>query len=204
MEDIQIQDPYTDRPKYYQYQPGDCQLLVDLLHEYSDKLVRVSREIELKNQDISFKAKAIEFFTLSIGSLLFITSFLLILITYGLLGVLVASKYQTLLSGNIRISDLINILIVFVASVISSLAVIQINELNIKPTPKNIERCIHLLNREARVFADKLEKVMQVTIEIQDKIEMNLARKLELDLRVEDARSAIDYYHSIEKYRPSE
>jgi hypothetical protein len=33
MSDIQIQDSYTNRPKFYKYESKDRQLLVDLLHE---------------------------------------------------------------------------------------------------------------------------------------------------------------------------
>jgi hypothetical protein len=40
---------------------------------------------------------------------------------------------------------------------------------------------VPVVNRDARTIADKLEKTMQVTSEIQDRIEMNLGRKLELD-----------------------
>lgn len=54
-----------------------------------------------------------------------------------------------------------------------------------------------VVNKDARTIADKLEKTMQVTIEIQDRIEMNLGRKLELDLRIADAESALVYLQSL-------
>ena len=52
---------------------------------------------------------------------------------------------------------------------------------------------VPVVNKDAITIADKLEKTMRVTIEIQDRIEMNLGRKLELDLRIADAESALVY-----------
>ena len=56
---------------------------------------------------------------------------------------------------------------------------------------------VPIVNKDARTIADKLEKTMQVTIEIQDRIEMNLGRKLELDLRIADAESALVYLQNL-------
>lgn len=58
---------------------------------------------------------------------------------------------------------------------------------------------VPVVNKDARTIADKLEKTMQVTIEIQDRIEMNLGRKLELDLRIADAESALVYLQSLSR-----
>lgn len=46
MSDIQTQDPDTTRPKFYKYESEDRQLLVDLLHESSDKLVSIACELD--------------------------------------------------------------------------------------------------------------------------------------------------------------
>ena len=56
---------------------------------------------------------------------------------------------------------------------------------------------VPVVNKDARTIADKLEKTMQVTIKIQDRIEMNLGRKLELDLRIADTESALVYLQSL-------
>lgn len=50
MSDIQIQDSYTNRPKFYKYESEDRQLLVDLLHESSDKLISIACELDTKHQ----------------------------------------------------------------------------------------------------------------------------------------------------------
>ena len=70
-------------------------------------------------------------------------------------------------------------------------------EANKNRMPTKIVRMINLLEEDTRTIADKLEKVMRVTIEVQDQIEINLARKLELDLRIGDAQSALEYYYSV-------
>jgi hypothetical protein len=54
-----------------------------------------------------------------------------------------------------------------------------------------------LLERDARMIATRLESAMRLTVEIADQVETNLARKLELDLRIDDASSALEYYYSI-------
>jgi hypothetical protein len=56
---------------------------------------------------------------------------------------------------------------------------------------------VPVVNKDARTIADKLEKTMRVTIEIQDRIEMNLGRKLELDLRIANTESALVYLQSL-------
>jgi hypothetical protein len=65
--------------------------------------------------------------------------------------------------------------------------------MNTNKMPRQTARMINLLYDDAGSIADKLEKVMRVTIEIQDQLEINLARKLELDLRIADAQSALEY-----------
>jgi hypothetical protein len=54
-------------------------------------------------------------------------------------------------------------------------------------------------SKNARAIADRLEKVMRVTIEIQEQLETNIARKLELDCRIADASAALELYYSIFK-----
>jgi hypothetical protein len=69
--------------------------------------------------------------------------------------------------------------------------------MNTNKMPRQTARMINLLYDDAGSIADKLEKVMRVTIEIQDQLEINLARKLELDLRIADAQSALEYCYSV-------
>jgi hypothetical protein len=115
-----------------------------------------------------------------------------------LLGVVIFSRYQLLLSGKVELYDLGSVFFLSILTIGTTLSLLQLSKSNTRRTlPKKIVRSIYLLNRDARLIADKLEKVMRVTIEIQDKIEINLARKLELDLRIADAQSALEYYYSI-------
>ena len=45
MSNIQVKDPYMGKPTFYKYESGDRQILVDLLHEYSEKLILVSDKL---------------------------------------------------------------------------------------------------------------------------------------------------------------
>jgi hypothetical protein len=47
------------------------------------------------------------------------------------------------------------------------------------------------------MIANRLESAMRLTVEVADQVEANLARKLELDLRIDDASSALEYYYSV-------
>jgi hypothetical protein len=56
-----------------------------------------------------------------------------------------------------------------------------------------------LLERNARMMAGRLESVIRLTVVITDQVETNLARKLELDSRVDEASYALEYYYSVVK-----
>jgi hypothetical protein len=197
MSDIQVQDPYTTRPKFYKYESEDRQLLVDLLHEYSEKLMSVASKLEIKNQQSSNRSK---FAIFSIEILFGVFSAIgFFSVTFGFIffGVFVYSRAQSLFSGNLDSTDLLISLPLLLVSLGIFLVSGKAAAADIENIPGRIDRNIYLLSRDARLIADKLEKVMRVTIEIQDKIEVNLARKLELDLRIVDAQSALEYYYSI-------
>jgi predicted GTPase len=61
----------------------------------------------------------------------------------------------------------------------------------------NIVICGAAGTGKSRMIANRLESAMRLTVEIADRVETNLARKLELDLRIDDASSALDYYYSV-------
>ncbi len=53
------------------------------------------------------------------------------------------------------------------------------------------------LKNEARRISARLEKVVRLGYQIQENLAPNLVRKLELDLRLADAESALEYYKKI-------
>jgi hypothetical protein len=186
MVNIQVNDPYTGEPISYEVNSDDRQVLVNLLHEYADKLQDISEQLAKLN-----KINKLYFiFTIVISlfgtSLIMYDSFLkrwFARVTEGEIPLyLLDATYKITIyfSGVVLIAMILYIFIgrYFFANKITILD-------------------IHTHQRTARVIDGKLEKVMQVTIEIQDRIETNLARKLELDLRIADAQSALEYYYSI-------
>lgn len=197
MSDIQIQDPYTSKPKFYKYESDDRQILVNLLHEYSDKLMLISQELEIKEQQAEDRSKFNEFMEIIFKISMYIAGSSLVIICLFTIVLFFASKYQMFISGNFNLAVITTMFLLFTIAILTSLFLLQLSRTNARILPKKIVRNIYLLKRDARIIADKLEKVMHVTIEIQDRIEINLARKLELDLRIADAESALEYYYSI-------
>jgi hypothetical protein len=181
MPDIQISDPYTNEPTFYKYDSNDRKILVDLLQEYSTKLITIC--------DNLFAAKNIQ---KSYFYFILLSSFLIVFY-------IVKTRIDEIYYGlQIDRLWLINFFLSTSTTLIIFALTIKISSLSpfFKPYARSITQK-RLLERDASIIAGKLEKVIQVTIEIQDQIETNLSRKLELDLRVADAQSALDYYYSV-------
>lgn len=197
MVNIQVDDPYTSKPTFYKLDSEDRQLLVDLLHEYSDKLILISQELEIKEQQAEYRSKLSEFLETIFKISMYITGFFLVIMCLLTLVLFFASKYQIFISGNFDLAAITTIFSLFTIAILTSLFLLQLSRTNVQTLPKKIVRTIYLLKRDARIIADRLEKVMRIIIEIQDRIEINIARKLELELRITDAQSALEYYYSI-------
>jgi hypothetical protein len=200
MPDIQINDPYTNKPTFYKYDSNDRQLLVDLLHEYSDKLIQSAKDLELTERRVNKQARINNLLTTILDVSSYGIAISLGLISLLLLIVNLISAYQSnslIKFGSTYIAGL-TASFIFMLSAVILIAVSKINKsVKTNEIPRQTLRTINLLHEDARSNADKLEKVMRVTIEIQDQLEINLARKLELDLRISDAQSALEYYYSV-------
>jgi hypothetical protein len=186
MVNIQVDDPYTGKPTSYKIDSDDRQVLVNLLHEYADKLQEISEQLAKLNK---------------INKL-----YVLFVMTVSLFGMslILYDSFLKLWLSPIRESDTplyfldaaYKIAIYFSGILlIAMIFYIFFSRYFYGKKTTIVDRDIR--QRTARAIAGKLEKVMQVTIEIEDRIETNLARKLELDLRIADAKSALEYYYSI-------
>jgi hypothetical protein len=181
MPDIQINDPYTNKPTFYKYDSNDRQLLVDLLNEYSSKLIESAHELESTRKIESKRSNIKNLLVLSILSVTF---------------VLLIQIFPLILSIKVESQFLWSHIILLTVSLACFVSIVGLVKNAIKTSEQTI-KYIDLLKEDAESIADKLEKVMRVTIEIQDQLEINLARKLELDLRIADAQSALKYYYSV-------
>lgn len=187
--------------KFHKYDSDDRQLLVGLLHEYSDKLIETSREVARTRAKIS----AIET-TIVLPAFILSWSF-----SYLLFRVIISyvktdrelnsfstNLYFALSNESILLSTLLCSTFILLPGVLFFLN--KSNMLNFfyftsHDRLRKIEN--DLLERDARMIANRLESAMRLTVEVADRAETNLARKLELDLRIDDASSALEYYYSV-------
>ncbi len=73
-------------------------------------------------------------------------------------------------------------LILFFVTIIGSVSIYDIN------------KKLQLLKRDAKTLSIKLEKVIRVASQIQEHVLNNVVSRIELDLRLTDAESALECY----------
>jgi hypothetical protein len=192
-----------DNPKVvHKYDSDDRQVLVDLLHEYSEKLVTMSRRIIL-NGDQSKRKSEFNLFAI-------FTLVLSVCISYLLWNFFQAFEESVTTSRNmvflmlhwnfLSSQSFINILCT--AALLFALMYWRLSiYMGYGPKARQDyyfdEMELNLQEKDAQMIAGKLESVMRLTVEVTNQVETNLARKLELDLRLADASYALEYYHSI-------
>jgi hypothetical protein len=189
--------------EFHEYDSDDRQLLVGLLHEYSEKLIEASREVIRKRGRTSSE-------DIIILSLALILSFSFSYLFWIVLKIyLIADKFSDSFLKRLYItvlesSDYIASAILLCSTgIVFPLLLAFIRKSNLFTSfyftryerLRRIEN--DLLERDARMIANRLESAMRLTVEVADRVETNLARKLELDLRIDDASSALDYYYSV-------
>ncbi len=189
--------------KFHQYDSGDRQLLVGLLHEYSDKLVESSRTVA-RIRGSQKREEQDKWLPLLFFSAFFSYGFSR-LILYVLETYLKANKDSSRFFGGLYLDLMLNWFQVLFSSTFVLFCLVLLFVLksrffdffyfNDHHRLRKIEN--DLLERDARMIANRLESAMRLTVEIADRVETNLARKLELELRIDDASSALEYYYSV-------
>ena len=61
-----------------------------------------------------------------------------------------------------------------------------------------INQRLKLLRRDAKTFSIRLEKVVRLASQIEEHNVTNLVSRIELDLRIADAESALQHYESLQ------
>jgi hypothetical protein len=182
--------------QFHEYDSDDRQLLVGLLHEYSDKLIEASREVARKRGENN-AGGIIIFLPACFFSLAFSYLFWQVFVNYAFTNLYITISHKsedlliTILSGAIILFPILQGLLVK-----TSLSDLFPN-FYFGNHYRSIKIEKDLLERDARMIANRLESAMRLTVEVADRVETNLARKLELDLRIDDASSALDYYYSV-------
>jgi uncharacterized protein YjbI with pentapeptide repeats len=176
---------YDIHRKSYKYGAEDWQLLVNILHDYSEKLVDLSHQLSKEKNSYKLRVSTTLFMRLVLISL--ILSVLII----GLV-----STYETVFFYY----SLSRILITFLGLIFLIAGIIKIlydftnksNYLNL--TFKQLEK-------DNRVLASRLESALRLTISVADQVEISLAKKLEMDLYIDEASSALEYYYLISDFK---
>jgi len=140
----------------------DRALLVSLLSEYGDRLLKLCERID----NIKDKYILGEYFAPILGGCL---SIITLFIPFP----------------NLTINLAIIMIISFVFFLYGT--VIALKD----------RRKLKFLKKEARMIVVRLEKVIRVASPIQENLSPRLITKLELDLRLADAESALEYYYEI-------
>jgi hypothetical protein len=178
------QDPSQ---KFHQYDSDDRQLLVGLLHEYSDKLVKASREIARNRTNTKEANKSLYLLLGASGSFSYLF-WQLFLARNNFNG---DTSLYFVVSNNLFLVILATSVLIFLFLSLFFPKSLMYSFLSFGEGEN------YLLEKDARMIANRLESAMKLTVEIADRVETNLARKLELDLRIDDASSALEYYYSV-------
>jgi hypothetical protein len=178
------QDPSQ---KFHQYDSDDRQLLVGLLHEYSDKLVKASREIARNKTNTKEANKSLYLLLGASGSFSYLF-WQLFLARNNFNG---DTSLYFVVSNNLFLVILATSVLIFLFLSLFFPKSLMYSFLSFGEGEN------YLLEKDARMIANRLESAMKLTVEIADRVETNLARKLELDLRIDDASSALEYYYSV-------
>jgi hypothetical protein len=139
------------------YNSKDRKVLISLLTEYSDKVLKICDQIEQGKNNISK-------------------------ITLTLIWLTVAGIFPYLKAINPNIKLLIFVLLFATFYVIYY----------------PINQRLKLLRRDAKIFSIRLEKVVRLASQIEEHSVTNLVSRIELDLRIADAESALAHYQSVQ------
>ena len=151
---------------YSNFKKADIDLLISLLGEYGEKLIKLCEKIDNNKQKYSLG----EYFLPRLGGgIALITWSVFSLRTYSnfvMLGILIFAIFTTYVAVSAY----------------------------------NIRKKIKLSEREAKKILLRLEKVIRIASQTQDNLSKsppNWIIRVELDLRLADAESALEYYQEI-------
>ena len=161
------EEVYDNIEEVYSYE--DRELIISLLNEYSHKLLRTCEQIEIKKQRLTLIILAI------LGS-----GFSVILLLLSLLKESTSSLSLYFSIDYFKFAVIISLFSIFFLFVIA--------------TYFENKRRLELFFRDAKILSLKLEKVIRFTSQVQEHVLINLAGKIELDLRLSDAESSLENY----------
>ena len=150
---------------------SDHQLVLSLLNEYSGKLMAVNKELEVL-ADRYYMQRITVYRNVLLLALAPATAWFLI------------SYYSNRYIGPGYLLVLYPVIIGFMVPLLYSYVI-------------SVKRLRRQLINDARILSLKLEKITRVASQAQDHLEMDYGLKLEFDLRLADAESAIAHFKSL-------
>jgi hypothetical protein len=184
---------YDVHRKSYKYGLDDWQLLVNILHEYSEKLLIISRQLS-KNKSSS-QSKIDVFF-----SWIFLFNLLL---TFLFILADIASKMNASLPWREFMKNHSTTVTVILSVVTVILLILPQRKNNSWNIPSDHFFSLELIEKDARVMSSRLESAIRLTIAVADQVEISLAKKLEMDLRIDEASYALECYYYVSGEKPS-
>jgi UDP-N-acetylmuramyl pentapeptide phosphotransferase/UDP-N-acetylglucosamine-1-phosphate transferase len=155
------------------YTNEDRKIIISLLNEYAEKLLNVCERID-KHQ------KRLRRFFLCLGGL--ICSVALLLVTTWVETFLFSDSVNA--SRSVLIFSLLFTLFLFIIDTIY-----------------DTKQKMRLLVQDGKILSAKLEKVIRAASQAQEHVLSNFLSRIELDLRLADAESAIQHYTVLMKTR---
>jgi hypothetical protein len=183
MESDYVSDPRNS----YRYGPEDWQVLTGILREYSAKLIELFKNI------LRLKARARR-------QVSYVAAFILAAFTPLIMSILALfysehleeiflSKFNTEARSYIILACLIWIFLCFFVAI----------DLEFFTLKRNSDYSSVTINQDTRLMASRLESAVKLTVTVSDQVELSLAKKLEMDLLIDEATSALQYYYSVVK-----
>ena len=151
---------------YSNFKKADIDLLISLLGEYGEKLIKLCEKIDNNKQKYSLG----EYFLPRLGGGI-------VLITWSIFS-----------SGT------------YAHFVILGILIFSLFTISVAVSVRNTRKKIKLSEREAKKISSRLEKVIRIASQTQDNLSKtppNWIIRVELDLRLADAESALEYYQEI-------
>jgi hypothetical protein len=173
---------YDMHRKSYKYSTEDWQLLVNILHEYGDKLANLSRKISIEKYRVELSRSR----RISIAILALAISIGIFILPYPDIFFLARKLFTANAATYLYAIIIVSIL------VLSSSTIFERRQKR-----RKTDIPLNMLEQDAQLLSSRLESAMRLTIAVSDQVEISLAKKLEMDLRIDEAKSALEYYYSV-------
>ncbi len=192
---------YDVHRKSYKYGLDDWQLLVNILHEYSEKLLIVSRQLSKNKRNNPLKIKGVLNFENYRYPLINLLSFFpLSFATVSVITLSFSAMNRNLTWQGFATSSGATIIVTIICITLLQLSQRKSNSWNISD---DHYFSLELIEKDARVMSSRLESAIRLTIAVADQVEISLAKKLEMDLRIDEASYALECYYSVSGEKPS-